>query len=127
MVLHRELFAAGVLRGGAAIQRGAVHRRKNPSHARSDAAGCRHSFLPVTPRATNVVGLLPSLSRARISRVELSETMCGLRDIAPLCLQVAIAVLLEATHEYISISTPLSALLCPREPHERSLPICGGA
>ena len=47
--------------------------------------------------------------------------MCGLRDIALLCLQVAIAVLLEATHEYISISTPLSALLCPLEPHERSL------
>jgi hypothetical protein len=41
--------------------------------------------------------------------VELSETMCGLRDIAPLCLQVAIAVLLEAAHEYISVSTPLSA------------------
>ena len=50
-----------------------------------------------------------------------SEVICGLRDIAPLCLQVAIAVLLEATHEYISISTPLSALLCPLEPHERSL------
>jgi len=47
--------------------------------------------------------------------VELSETMCGLRDIAPLCLQVAIAVLLEATHEYISIIMPLSALLCPLE------------
>ena len=42
-----------------------------------------------------------------------SEVICGLRDIAPLCLQVAIAVLLEAAHEYVSISTPLSALLCP--------------
>ena len=42
-----------------------------------------------------------------------SEVICGLRNIAPLCRQVAIAVLLEATHEYISISMPLSALLCP--------------
>jgi hypothetical protein len=48
-----------------------------------------------------------------MSRVGSSEVICGLRDIAPLCLQVAIAVLLEAAHEYISVSTPLSALLCP--------------
>jgi hypothetical protein len=42
-----------------------------------------------------------------------SEVICGLRDIAPLCLQVDIAVILEAIHEYISIGTPLSALLAP--------------
>ena len=39
--------------------------------------------------------------------------ICGLGDIAPLCLQVDIAVILEAIHEYISIGTPLSALLGP--------------